>query len=352
MQWILTIIFVSKKYNILGRSIKLEELNHYKNKISFKHDYFYIYWNIYPIIFYAFFYYIDTSWHTYLNQIIMIGGHEVSIIYEKYFLKVPLLDISYKAPDTIVLIIIIIFAYFATFGTQIKKQVQFIKNTDRLYWWDIRIDKHLYWIRFIFLFFNMILVGFIAYITTKIALFILTLLSVKGLFSINPFHPDLFGGLKVLMEVSAIILAIYLLRAMLGIVGYLDHRGFKDKYQFIGDVYHMAYFIFGILFIIFFIYKMDNILSSIDMKEYLSPERYKMFSIDIYAENTLLANKIGNLTNYYSNLLQFNKFPIDLALFTSSLFTFILPLSLWFIVSFMENRKQEYINAKGYRDEK
>lgn len=199
----------------------------------------------------------------------------------------------------------------------------------------------------------MILVGFVAYLTTKVALFTLALLSVgNSIFNINPFHPDLFGGLKVLMEISSIILAIYLLRAMLGIVGFLDHRGIKDKFQFIGDMYHTAYFFFGIAFIVTFVYKVDDILGNVNIKEYLSPQKLQSFNIDESMSSSLIATKAGDMANYYSNLLQFNKFPIDLTLFTSSIFTFILPLSLWFIVSFMKNRKKEYINMKSDKNEK
>lgn len=146
IQWLLTIILVSKNYNILGRTIESKELQHYKSKISFTHDYFYIYWNIYPILFYSFFYYIDTSWSTYLNQIIMIGGDDVKQVYANFFKVFPYYEIDYKWIDTLILFIIIFFAYLATFGTQIKKQIQFIDQVDKVYWWDIRIIKELYWI--------------------------------------------------------------------------------------------------------------------------------------------------------------------------------------------------------------
>lgn len=349
IQWVITIIYVSKNYNILGRSIEVKELNHYRDKISFTHDYYYIYWNIYPILFYAFFYYIDTSWNAYFNQIVMIGGYQVKDLYDNFFIELPLgSGISYKFIDTLILIIMISFAYMATFGTQIKKQKQFMDETNKVYWWDIRIVKELYWIRFIFLFFNMVLVGFVAYITTKVALFVLALLSMGDIiFNINPFHPDLFGGLRVLMEISSIILAIYLLRAMLGIVGFLDHRGVDDTFQFIGDLYHSVYFALGIGFIMTFVYQIDNILESVNIKEYLSPEKFKDFNMDINMSTSEIADKAGNMANYYANLLQFNKFPVDLSLFTSSIFTFILPLSLWFIVSFMDNRKEELLTQKG-----
>lgn len=355
LQWLLTIIYVSKNYHILGREITLEKLRGYDKKISFTHDYFYLYWNIYPIIFYMLFYYLDTSWNTYLNQIIMIGGDKVQSVYNSWFISTELFSttVQYLWIDTLVLVIIIIIAYKATFSSQITKQITFLKNKEKLYWWDIRIVKEIFWIRFIFLFFNMILVGFTAYLITKVAFFIMAILALENTLSINPFHPDLFGGLKILMEISSIILAIYFLRAMMGIVGFLDHRGLNDKFQTLGDYYHTSYFFLGIGFILFFIYKVNYLLETVDISTLLSNNIYQTYYIACDEKNiSKVTQTVGNMSNYYSNLLQYNKFPIDLSLFTSSIFTFILPLSLWFIVSFMDNRKQEYIEIKGDKNGK
>jgi len=288
------------------------------------------------------FYYLDTSWNTYLNQIIMIGGDKVQSVYNSWFISTELFSttVQYLWIDTLVLVIIIIIAYKATFSSQITKQITFLKNKEKLYWWDIRIVKEIFWIRFIFLFFNMILVGFTAYLITKVAFFIMAILALENTLSINPFHPDLFGGLKILMEISSIILAIYFLRAMMGIVGFLDHRGLNDKFQTLGDYYHTSYFFLGIGFILFFIYKVNYLLETVDISTLLSNNIYQTYYIACDEKNiSKVTQTVGNMSDYYSNLLQYNKFPIDLSLFTSSIFTFILPLSLWFIVSFMDNRK-------------
>ncbi|HIP62158.1 MAG TPA: hypothetical protein EYG98_06340, partial [Sulfurovum sp.] len=153
------------------------------------------------------------------------------------------------------------------------------------------------------------------------------------------------------MEISSVILAIYLLRAMLGIVGLLDHRGVKDTFQFIGDLYHAIYFFLGIGFIVTFVYKVDNILSSINLKDYLSSERFSTFSIETHMSNIEIANKASSIADYYDNLLQFNKFPIDLSLFASSIFTFALPLSVWFFIKFMDNRIKSTDQTKSKHSE-
>jgi hypothetical protein len=353
MQWIIILILVYSKYHILGKSFTENaftikgkyDIKDYdkKNRISFTHDYFYIYWNIYPIIFYAFFYYLDTSWSTYLNQITMIGGEEARQVYNSWFKTFNYfgLTIDYKWIDIAVLLASIAIAYGSTFYTQIDKQKQFIDKTDKLYWWDIRISRKIFWTRFIFLFFNIILVAFIAYLGLKVVLFIGNILAIKTLI-INPLHPDTYGGLKVLMEISSIILAIYLLRGMMGIVGLIDHKNIKNSLQFIGDVYNTAYLFFGIGFIVFFIYKVDTILGKVDTSKLLTNDIYKTFSIPKDTNISNIIQQSSDLSNYYSNLLQFNKFPIDLALFTSSIFTFILPLVIWFLVRFFEHRVEKY----------
>lgn len=355
LQWVVTLFFVYKKYNMLGREITENAFNtrskydvidyDEENRISFTHDYFYIYWNIYPIIFYMFFYYLDTSWSAYLNQIIMIGGVEAEEVYNTWFKTFNFfnMNINYRWVDMLVLTIITVIAYKATFQTQIDKQIQFIKKKDKLYWWDIRISEELYWTRFIFLFFNMILVGFIAYLGLKVVLFVSNILALNNLI-INPLHPDTFGGLKVLMEISSIVLAIYLLRGMMGIVGLIDHKGVDDILQLIGDIYHTLYLFLGIGFIVYFIYKVDSILGNIDISKLLTNDIYRTYDICNESNSTKIIQMASDISNYYGNLLHFNKFPIDLTLFTSSIFTFILPLVIWFIVRFIENRTKDIVN--------
>ena len=352
LQWILTICIVAKNYLKLGNKIDTDTFGFAKNyiaKIPFAKDYFYIFWNIYPIILYAFFYYLDTSWENYLNQIVMIYGDNAKLVYGTWFntFTVSGYKIDYKYIDIFVIFISITLAFRATFITQIKKQKQFIREDKKIYWWDIRLNKKLFWIRFIFLFFNFILIVFISYIGIKVVLFIINLLSLNV--TINPFHPDGYGGLRVLMEISSIILAIYLLLATMGIVGFLDHKNIKDKSQFLGDLYNTSYLFLSIGYMGYFIYKIDDILGRVDISSLLSHSLYKSYSvcpdINISATSKVVCNELNSSTiaqissdigSIYGNLINFNKFPIDLSLFSSSLFTFVFPLAMWFIFNFLE----------------
>jgi len=343
LQWIFIGYYVLRNYNILGNKISnnaFDGIEKYKDnskvRIPFIKDYFFIYWNIYPLIFYGFFYYLDVSWNNFLTQIIMIEGKYAQNLYN-YFFK----NDYVKFLDLFVLIIAIILAYIGTFGTQIKKQTRFINEKDKIYWWDVRINKKIYWIRFIFLFLNIIFIAFMTYLTTKVIIFVTLVLYSKNII-INPFNPDGFGGLRVFIEISSIILSIYLLRATMGVVGLLDHKEIKCKTQFYGDLYHILYFFLGVGYIIAFMQRIHYWLSTVNLKKYLSHDIYLYFTNQINL--TDISNMIkssGDIANYYNKLINFNKFPADLSIFTGALFTFVLPLSLWFLIHIFEEKHNE-----------
>ncbi|NKQ40701.1 MAG: hypothetical protein HF962_03935 [Sulfurovum sp.] len=143
LQWMLVGYYALKNYNKLGNKISNDSfvgVEQYKDnkkaRIAFTRDYFFIYWNIYPIIFYSFFYYLDVSWYNYLTQIIMIAG-EVAEHYYYYLFKSNYI----RFIDLLVLIIAVFIAYIGTFRVQIKKQIQYMNQKGKIYWWDIRINE-------------------------------------------------------------------------------------------------------------------------------------------------------------------------------------------------------------------
>jgi len=92
LQWVFIGCYVLKNYDILGNKISnnaFDGIEKYKDnskvRIPFIKDYFFIYWNIYPLIFYGFFYYLSTSWKTYLNEISMLAGDNVKELYVLMF---------------------------------------------------------------------------------------------------------------------------------------------------------------------------------------------------------------------------------------------------------------------------
>ncbi len=339
LQWFITIFFVFKNRNILFDDI--EGFQDIKIKISFIKDYFYQFWNIYPIVFYLFFYYIQTMWNTWMVHIMMITNSSSNIIksYEILFgekgLKV----------DIFLLSILVIGSFYSAFFVQKNKQDIFIKSTKIIYWWDIRINKYIYWVRAIFLFLNLILISYLTLIVTKIAIFILSILFLENL-NIFPFHPDGYAGLKVLMEISSVIISIYLLRSSMGIIGYMDHKGQGIAHK-ITDIYNISYLPLGIIFLIILINKVKDLLfyayEKYNLKNLLSSDNYQnwinKFQNDVNNTSEILDSLdkySSSIQNYYS-VLNFNKFPIDLTLFVNSIFTWILPISFWFLFNFFEH---------------
>ena len=170
----------------------------------------------------------------------------------------------------------------------------------------------------------------------------MTLVLYKSNLTINPFNPDNFGGLRVFIEIASVILSIYLLRATMGVVGLLDHKGVKDKTQYIGDLYHTLYFFLGIGFIIAFMQKIHYWLSTVNLEKYLSYNIYLDFTNQIKTVDINSTVKLSSdIANYYDKLLNFNKFPADLSIFTGALFTFVLPISLWFLIHIFEEKNSE-----------
>jgi hypothetical protein len=139
------------------------------------------------------------------------------------------------------------------------------------------------------------------------------------------------------MEISSVILAIYLFRGMLGIVGLLDHKDVQGRAQKAGDIYNFVYVFLGIGFIITFIYRVDTILSTINTVDFFNHDRLLSFNITPEMNPSTVLNKASDLSNYYGSLIHFHTSPIDLSLFSGSIFTFVLPLSLWFLFGVLED---------------
>jgi len=333
LQWILVGLEIYKCRNKLFSDIPNFRI---KEKVPFIKDEFYVFWNIFPIILYAFFSYLDMSWNTLFKSILLLDKeHQILKFYNELFGNYAITHY-----DILSIIVMFLLGLCAVF-VQIDKQINFTKKCNKIYWWDIKINKLIYWYRSIFLFFNMILIGYISFILFKITVFISLVLNVD--LNVFPFHPDHYGGLKVIMEISSIIVALYLLRSLMGIVGLYDHKeqGFSQK---IGDYYNLAYLFAGVILIIYQIimfkkhllkafekYNFENIIFNKD--KYL--EFINSFTNNLHKE-VISINDIEKIEKYYT-YIDFNKFSLDINLYTSSVFTFILPLSLWFIFRYFTN---------------
>jgi len=336
LQWAVTIPLVYK--NKSTKLYILEEIEHshtgYKRYISFLSDNFYWFWNIFPIIFFAYFFYIEVSWSAWMQDIFMLDtGNQIKKLYNTFFYSQAA---SYI--DIAVLVLLglpsLIFGYFA----QDKKHEKMQEEESSLYWWSSQFNSTIYLLRKLFLVNNLILVGFLTYLITKISLFITLILYMDKL-NIFPFHVDGYGGLHAIMEIIAILLAMYLLRASMGLIGLDDHRG-QGVSHLLGDLLNIIYLplAVGLSVIIFHQVKLQLNLANekFHINEYLSSDIYQNF-IQQFTTAKEKSEVLGNFFDYYA-ILSYSSFPVDISLFYNTAFTAVVPISLWFLVNHYQNK--------------
>ena len=133
------------------------------------------------------------------------------------------------------------FAFYCVFILlAIKAQMNNIGRSTK-YWWHKQNCPIIWRIRLIFLSVNVLLV---AYISWKIAVFILNFFALNQFQSVSVelFHEDGFGSLGGIGHAFVISTSIFLLRALMGVVGLLDHTRVKrvDPIYIAGDLYNIA----------------------------------------------------------------------------------------------------------------
>jgi hypothetical protein len=333
IQWFVSGYFVIKHFSEIGSDIRPPSTSRLRlsddtQRVGFLRDSFYHLWNLYPIVLYFLFYYLELSWNVLMAKIDMIGGPKAHALYQDLFVKYPQLD--YLA-----LAFIMMLAFLSTFGTQRARQLHLVKTKSKIYWWDKRLIPALFYTRFVFLFFNMILIGFISYLTLKITLYVFGVLALDTL-TINPFHPDGYGGLRVVVEIVAVLISIYFLRATLGIIGLFDHAQTKDKVQFLGDVYHFMYLFVGVFLLYHVIDRSNALIDRAGIRNLFVP-------FDDYRSLTDQLTHEHNQTLYDTFASQvapghaLQGFPVDLGLLSGSLLSLAIPLGLMFLVGFFKH---------------
>lgn len=336
LQWILTGTFLIKY-----RKKLLMEIPGHSHTVPFIKDTFYIYWNLYPIVFYLLLHSIESNLPFTLTSLDMISNHQATEDYALFFIQDIFGILPWKYVDIGVLVFSIFLAYFGSFRIQPKKQTDYIETGSKIYWWDKRLNHSIYNIRLIFLFFNLIFIAFMIYILTKLALFITVFLSHHGSLSISPFHPDHYGGLSPLIEIASTIMLIYLFRVAMGVKGLMDHREVKDIMQKIGDFYHLFHLPMAILFLFYFLYQTNALLDKVDMAHLLRPE---IFQALIPVSSFINIHEIGTSAGYLRALQEFNSTPIIIKIFSGTLFATFSSFVIWFfnreLASFFKTRKQ------------
>ncbi len=323
LQWLLTAFLLIKH----RKKLLLEIPGYTQKTVPFIQDTFYIYWNLYPIVFYLLFHGIESNFSFTLTTFDMMSHHQAANDYALLFTQ----DISGKLPwkyiDIGIVIFAIFLAWYGAFYLQNKKQENYLQTQSKIYWWDKRLVPAIYYLRMVFLFFNLIFISFMIYLLTKLALFVALFLSHSDSISISPFHPDHYGGLSPLIDIASTIMLIYLFRVVMGIKGWLDHREVKQGLQKIGDIYHMAHFPIAFLFLSYFLYQFNALMDTIDVMRLLHPE---LFSALIPNTPNPDFHAISTSSGYLRALLSFNNTPVIVKIFTGTFFATFSSFLIWF----------------------
>ena len=342
VQLIITSLLVNKHNDIRLTSLKEIKSKYpgYKRHVSFHSDTFYWFWNIFPIIFYAHFFYIEASWSSWILQISMLDStNKLNEEYQMIFHS------NYSSILDIIILLFLSLTSFVAWKEQDKKDQKMCETQDNkhpLYWWSSKFSIKIYWIRKIFLIFNIFLIGFLTYLITKISFFIIRTLHLPDLI-ISPFHVDGYGGLHIIMQISAILLAMYLLRGAMGVIGLDDHKDQSSKHKFF-DKLNIGYAVISIIVFSWFVYteikeKLFNAYVKYDISTYLSSNTYQNF-IDSLSASKITPDKLSDFFDYYA-ILSYDSFPLDIAMYYSTIFTAVAPISVWFFMTHYGNNLKE-----------
>ena len=307
----------------------------FKRYLSFEGDTFYWFWNIFPIIFYSHFFYMEHSWNRWMLKIFLLDANgELKDLYDSFFYS----NEAYYLEVALIVMFAIISIQFGYFA-QDKKHTKMFQEKNALYWWSKNFNPKIYFVRKLFLITNLMLVAFLTYLITKITLFVMLILYNVEL-NVFLFHPDNFGGLYPIMEMLSIVIAMYFLRASMGIIGLDDHKGQGFAHK-VGDFMNIVYLPFAILVFSGLIYQMklhlERSFAKYSIEEYLSSEKYQEFLNSFLTSKDQLSVVVN--FNYYYSVADIPSFPIDVSLFYNAIFTVVAPVSIWFMINNFRGKK-------------
>ncbi len=307
------------------------EVSHpgFKRYISYIHDNFYWFFNVFPILYFVHFFYLDYSWPGWMHSLFLLDvDGQIAALYQGFFYSN-----TANSVDWIIFIITVIIFPTVAYKSQDKKHTQQLKQKSELYWWSKELNPSIYALRKIFLYFNIALISFLTYLITKISIFVGLVLSLDTL-NIFPFHVDGYGGLHFMMEITSILISMYLLRASMGIIGLDDHKGQGFMHQ-LTDWLNIIYLPVAIALFGTIIYQTKQHLNfareKYDIDKYLSPDIYNAY-IEKFKVATDKSAMLNDFSDYY-DILRNSAFPIDISMYYNTAFTAVMPISLWFLMS-------------------
>lgn len=223
LQWVLVVPLTRAAgtwWSLEGTGLTAER------EVPFLRDFFYMAWNVLPIL----------LWLLTLGILARVRRN-LPAIHQRFEPEASrrLLDrFAAIGRSPYALVVIVFLALYACYA-QFPKQQGFIENGDCCYWWDKRISVPLFAIRLGALFTNTLLV---IYILWRLAVFqvYLAVLSRSGSLSPSFLHADGSCGLKCFGSLSSWLFFPWILVAFVGVAGLLDHGTEQGIHNTVGDL--------------------------------------------------------------------------------------------------------------------
>ena len=230
LQWVLVSILAIRNQVLTstapGFSELRTELVSGVEPTGFFNDYFFIVWNLFPIL----------LWATYMIGVWLGRGwiRDVSPHIDTTDASASIGRLQRIRDHWIPAVLILIFGV-VSMAAQVPKQLGFFETNSQLYWWDWRVSPEIFTIRDAALFFNIVLI-LLVFWGTLFGLLIVIESVRKGAIEPDYFHPDGAGGLKPLGNAISVLILPWVAGAFLGVLGFFDHTTSSELLFRIGDV--------------------------------------------------------------------------------------------------------------------
>jgi len=303
-----------------------------ETKISFSKDVFFILWNTYASVAIFVYVYIGLNWEGWLKDLITIFGEDVLSAYQ----------ISYNIRFHWAFISLLLLCTIIGCVIQIFKQKSFIEKEKYLYWWDYRISKSIFTVRFIALFFNGFGVLYVMWTAVTLAGFI-TYIAVSSS-EIDPilFHADNTGGLSVVGDLCITLAVLVIFNAGVGLAAIFDHFGQGWQHKII-DVTALLFLIPAIFILLYPSMKIESRLDQKYENMYsvsrimisdLEENYYSIFQNEKDVTKQKIALKKWIDENYaclttVNQIISVKTTPLSLSRIFSLITSFLLPLFIW-----------------------
>ena len=219
LQWFLLLPLAVKKGLIHG--INYDSVKNVATKIPLAKDIWFILWNLLPFALLACYAYMWYNWGEWAASLAMLVHPDPEATLAQ-------VDTFFASP--VIPYVVLAIAVFAAIA-QIPKQIRYIqasgtgdKSNDRAYWWDWRISRLIFAIRFLALPFNMFTVLMVALMIVRILTFLsLVAFSCEAVPAL--FHPDGMGGFSVVGSLAMAAAIPCIIYSGCGVVAIIDHKG-------------------------------------------------------------------------------------------------------------------------------